>query len=359
MGRPVTCTAYGYDLKVGGRRERRFSETWTKDDARAALVERQREIAAGTISRPEHRTLGQLRDEYLAYKLGKKRSLDEDERILATRLLPAFGLTLPVRQLTAPMIAHYEKRRSGQVSAFTVANELAVLRHMLNLGRKWGYLVAVPDIELPKKPDGRLRYLEPDEIGRLLTACASSRNPYLSAIVSLALNTGMRKEEILGLAWERIDVAADYGLSARLTLYRTKSGKPRGVPLNADAVKALDTVEPDPAQRVGLVFRRQDGAEWGQIRTAFATAMTRAGITGFRFHDLRHTFASHFMMRGGTLYDLKEILGHSDLKMTMRYAHLSPHHLRAGVQKLEGLAPMAHETAHEAKNGAEVLTRTP
>jgi integrase len=193
--------------------------------------------------------------------------------------------------------------------------------------------------------------LEQAEIEKLLAACADSKNPYLSAIVALALNTGMRKAEILGLAWERVDLAADFGLSAKLTLYRTKSGKPRGVPLNQDAVDALVVVEPKPERRTGLVFKRSDGTEWGQIRTAFDGALTRAGIENFRFHDLRHTFASHFMMRGGSLYDLKEILGHSDIKMTMRYAHLSPHHLHGSIAKVEGLARMpaaAHRTAQRA-----------
>jgi integrase len=205
----------------------------------------------------------------------------------------------------------------------------------------------VPDIEMPKKPEGRIRYLEHAEIEKLLAACADSKNPYLSAIVAIVLNTGLRKEELLGLAWERVDLAADFGLSTKLTLYRTKSGKPRGVPLNQDAVDALATVEPNPERRVGLVFKRRDGRKWGQIRTAFETALTRAEIENFRFHDCRHTFSSHFVMRGGSLYDLKEILGHSDIKMTMRYAHLSPHHLHGSIAKVEGLARIPASTAQK------------
>jgi len=83
-----------------------------------------------------------------------------------------------------------------------------------------------------------------------------------------------------------------------------------------------------------------------QLGTAFASALTRAGIKGFRFHDLRHTFASHYMMRAGQLYDLKETLGHSDVKMTARYAHLSPAHLRAGVDALDGLTG-GHTDGHK------------
>ena len=115
----------------------------------------------------------------------------------------------------------------------------------------------------------------------------------------------------------------------RITLYRTKNSKPCGIPMNRAVSEALIALEPDQANRHGWLFTRRTGAAWGQIRTAFKTALARAGIKAFRFHDLRHTAASHLLMRGATLPEVKEILGHSDIKMTMRYAHLSPAHLRA------------------------------
>jgi integrase len=348
LGRRVRHVAYGYDVTINGQRERKYAAEWlSENDALEALLKRQRDAEAGRGA-PAHRTLGELVDEYLRYKNEQgKRSLREDTRILTRGILPALGADLSSRRLTGAMIAQYERGRAGQVSAYTRRNDLTVLRHMLILGKKWGYLDAVPDIDMPKKPESRERYLEETECAKLMTACAASRNPNLSAIVALALNTGMRKAEILGLTWERVDLTADYGLSARLTLYRTKSGKPRGIPLNPDAVAALEALA-KPGARTGPVFKRRDGAEWGQVRTAFATALKRAGIEGFRFHDLRHTFASHYMMRPGNgLNDLREILGHSDIKMTLRYSHLSPGHLRAGVDRLKGLA-----TAHSsAQNG--------
>jgi integrase len=151
-----------------------------------------------------------------------------------------------------------------------------------------------------------------------------------------------------------VNLSADYGLSAKITLYRTKSGKPRGLPINRAVHDALAALEPDESRRVGLVFKRRDGAAWGQIRTAFATALRRAGIKGFRFHDLRHTCASHMVMRGASLKDVQEILGHSDYKMTLRYAHLSPSHLRGALDRLDGLTPApaaswAHRLAQSAR----------
>ena len=126
--------------------------------------------------------------------------------------------------------------------------------------------------------------------------------------------------------------------TSRLTLYRTKSGKPRGIPINRAVYDALVALEPEQARREGLVFTRRDGAAWGQIRSAFAKALEREGIKGFRFHDLRHTAASHLVMRGASLKDVQELLGHSDLKMTQRYAHLSPDRLREAVDRMDGLA---------------------
>jgi integrase len=157
------------------------------------------------VTRPAGRTLGELVEHYLTEKAHVgKRSLKDDTRICQTRLLPAFGATRPLRTFTKADIGEYKTRRLGEVTAYTVSNELSVLRHMLNMARdEWGWLEAVPRIKLPKKPEGRLRYLEADEIGKLVDACRQSRNRCLACVVTIAIHTGMRKGEILGLEWER------------------------------------------------------------------------------------------------------------------------------------------------------------
>jgi integrase len=185
------------------------------------------------IEAPADMTLAALAERYLAHKAnGKKRSLRDDTRILKRRLIPAFGVSLSARALSTERIAQYEEKRLGQVSAYTVANELSVLRHMLRLARKWGVIRQVPEIELPKKPEPRERYLDLQE-QRLMAACTVSKNPHL-AIVTIAINTGMRKAEILGLEWARVDLA-----TSRITVFRTKSGKARGVPINRAVYEAL------------------------------------------------------------------------------------------------------------------------
>jgi integrase len=310
-------------------------------------------------------TLGHAVERYLKFKADHgKRSLHNDKHIFEKQLLPAFGEKLPLRRLSAEKIAAFEERRITEVSAWTVRNELTVLRHLLRLAhRKWNYLDRVPEIELPPAPRGRTRYLTEGEIAKLLTACAQSKNKHLPSIVTLAINTGMRKNEIMRLKWERIELDKDLGFNARITLYDTKNGEPRGVPLNTAAGAALVALEPDPVKRVGSVFKRKNGEDWGQIRMA----MERAGLHDFRFHDLRHTAASHLAMGGRPLKEIQEVLGHKSFSMTLRYAHLSPMHLRTAVESLAGLTPepaaaqdsWAHKRAHSVESEAETEVQTP
>ena len=151
-----------------------------------------------------------------------------------------------------------------------------------------------------------------------MKACVQWRNRYLACIVTLALNTGMRRGEILGLTWERVNLDADYGFNAKITLYRTKNGKPRSVALNQAAYATLAALEPDLERRKALVFTRQNGQPWGDVDTAFRSVLKKAGIGNFRFHDLRHTAASHLTMRGRSLKEVQEFMGHRDSRMTMR-----------------------------------------
>ena len=170
----------------------------------------------------------------------------------------------------------------------------------------------------------------------------------------------MRKSEILGLIWERVELDKDLGFNARICLYETKNAEPRGVPLNTAAGAALSALESNPQNRIGRVFKRKDGSDWGQIRTGFEADVERAGLADFRFHDLRHTAASHLAMRGRPLKEIQEILGHKSFSMTLRYAHLSPRHLRTAVESLVGLTPdaamldrMAHKRAHSTESEME------
>lgn len=133
----------------------------------------------------------------------------------------------------------------------------------------------------------------------------------------------MRKSEILGLKWGRINFSRNV-----IQLEETKNGTRRAIPMRQAVYDVLSAL-PKSGPRL---FR-------GAARKAFESAVERSGIKDFHFHDLRHTFASKYMMRGGSIYALQQILGHRDITMTMRYAHLAPDHLQSEMAKTEFYTP--------------------
>jgi integrase len=198
-------------------------------------------------------------------------------------------------------------------------------------------------VRLEKEPQGRLRWLTQEEITRLLNACGKSRNKELRAAVVIALNTGLRLSEPLGLNWIFVDLSRGV-----IRLEIMKSGRRREVPLNDDSYRALVNLAPKVE---GRVFQTRF------IKTAYNNAVAIAKLD-VNFHTLRHTFASWAVMRGVTLKKLQELLGHSSLAMTMRYAHLAPEHLRTAVGRLMGLTsrqPAETPTQESTQEPSEVV----
>jgi integrase len=307
----------------GIRQERVTNAAWTEEDAEKALAARLLEAPAPPSV---DKTLEEVAQEYLDFKRGKgKRSIAQDEQILK-KLKRGLGAETLITEITAQRIAQYDRdrvtatsRRGQPVSPSTVNRELAILRHLLRLAEEWGYIAKVPRIRLAKEPEGRVVWLEAPEEEALIKACKASQTKHLAAIVTVALETGMRHGEIMSLTWDRVDRARGV-----LMLERTKSGKRREVPMRP-AVDAVFAGLPEP--REGRVWPDKS------IRKAFENAVEAAGLKDFTFHGCRHHFASWFMMRGGQLESLRQILGHKDITMTLRYMHLSPGHLRAEMNK--------------------------
>jgi integrase len=310
-----------------------YDSAWSRDDAQAALAAR---VLERDAPKPEARpvALGELRDRYLAYKRAEgKRSVGGDESNLA-RLVAWLGAETAVAAVTAEKVADYSRDRAGQtsrlgrtVSPATRNRELATLRHALRLACEWGYVEKVPRIRMAREPEGRLRFLSEDEAARLLDACRRSLSRHLAAVVTVALYTGMRRGEVLGLEWERVDFSRGV-----LLVEATKTGRQREVPMGRPVYDALSAL-PGPRDE-GPVFRKASGAAWGSIRTGFERACREARLGDFRFHDLRHTCASWLVMAGRSLKEVQELLGHRTFAMTLRYAHLSPDRLRDAVNAL-------------------------
>ncbi len=212
----------------------------------------------------------------------------------------------------------------------TVNREMSTLRHMLNKAVEWGMLEASPFNKgsrlMLKENNHRLRFLTEAEIDALLKACS----PHLTPIVETALLTGMRRGEMLSLKWEQIRNGFIY-------LTETKSGKDRQIPINDRLQDVLREVRRGNQLKSEFVFCDSQGKRFYEVKRSFHGACRRAGIEAFRFHDLRHTFASRLVMRGASLKAVQELLGHADLKMTMRYAHLSQEHLRDSVNLLNDM----------------------
>jgi integrase len=237
--------------------------------------------------------------------------------ILENHLKPTF--TGALRSIELGRVEHYVAGRiAAGANAGTVNREIAVLKHILKRAHKWRnedgerYLRQYPLDELRplQEPPGRVRFLSDDELDRLLEACAQSESKYLAPFVLVALNTGMRRNEILGLERKDID-----WVRHTATLLVTKNKTARVVHLNAVAFEALRSL---PVRIDGKLFDVQPAT----ISHTFHDACVRARVENFRLHDQRHHFASSHAMSGTGGRILQSLLGHKDPRMTARYSHL-------------------------------------
>jgi integrase len=380
-GRRTRRIAFGYDMKLpDGRRERKIASEWaTEEAAQIALADRLKALAqqdddqppapSPGVQRPPVAgiTLGQARERYLATKTSEHKQTRDDRHHL-DRMIPFFGgPDTPLAAITAARIAEYRVWRANQmskrrgdgtlrVSPATVNRELATIRHLLFLAvKEWEILDRVPVVRTMREPEGRVRWLNqhrPDEEERLLAECRASKNPHLAGLVTVALETGMRQGEVLGLTWERVDFSRGV-----IQLEKTKSNRRREIPMRQAVYDVLAPMRAAAREASGGRSEPR-GRVWPYRRfpnAAWEAAMDRAGVEGFRFHDCRHHFASTFMMRGGSVLALQKILGHRLLRMTERYAHLSPDHLRNEMERTAApAAPSPAPVAQSvAQNGAE------
>lgn len=255
-----------------------------------------------------------------------------------------------------------EKWRSSRLKAgikpATVNRDLTSLKAALQKAVEWNLIEQNPLAKLkPTKVDTRpnVRYLSDDEETRLRAALDAretemqaerdnankwrasrgyellpSVRDHLKPLVLLAINTGLRRGELFNLTWEDVHLGR-----AMLTVRGegAKAGQTRHVPLNAEA-KAVLAAWKKEAPDVALVFPGRDGGRLDNVKRSWASALDAAKIKNFRFHDLRHHFASRLVMAGVDLNTVRELLGHADIKMTLRYAHLAPEHTAAAVAKL-------------------------
>jgi integrase len=256
-------------------------------------------------------TVADLLNRYAAEVVPRKRSADRE--IYTLRVILRHPIArLSLHRLTASEVAKYRDYRLSLVKSDTLRRELGIVRHCVEVARnEWGFVLPsnpVHQVKLPRAGNPRERRVNPGELERLLAACKTSRCRWLPAVIQLAVETGMRRSELLGMRWNDLD------LKARTVLLRnTKNGLPRTVPLSTSAINVIKETP-----RYGdTAFIISPNA----LRLAWERLTRRAGVSGLRFHDLRHEAVSRFFEKGLNVPEVAMISGHRDPRMLFRYTH--------------------------------------
>lgn len=270
-----------------------------------------------------------IADQYMPYVKSYKRSWDTDMSLLKNHLLPRFGRKYLDEITRQDIVKMHAERKASGAAAGSANRLLIMMRYIFNLTLKW----EVPGIKvnpckgipLMEENNKMERYLSVEEAQRLYAAVCKSENAMLKYIVPMLILTGARKREVLDAKW------SDFDLSRRAwRIPITKSGRARHVPLSDGALTLLATM-PRKSDCEWAFANPQTGKPYVSIFYAWNTARKSIGLSDVRMHDLRHSFASLLINSGRTLYEVQHILGHTQVKTTQRYAHLSQDTLLAAA----------------------------
>ncbi len=339
---------------VDGKLRKEKTDAPTKELAKKLLSKKLVEVTeakvAGVTVELKPVTFSEFMKEYLKHVEARKTpgSKDRDKGVV-DRLKKRFG-GRRLKEFTTGMIQRYADDRMHEThhnkrpyKPATINRELICLSAIFREAVKRQYVSINPvrGVKLLPMDNKIVRYLSEDEEKALLGACNSGLRP----IVICALNTGMRKGEILKLTWEDVD------LEQRLIrVQHTKSRRTRYIPINSVLFAELETLP--KIKGVPFVFVNPVTKDrWCDEKIAWKYAIRKSKVAHFRFHDLRHTFASRLVQAGVQLKAVQELLGHASIEMTMRYAHLSPDDLRRAVEVLVKKPPeSASEIDRKAKS---------
>jgi len=299
----------------------------SRKGAEAVIAKKKAEIAENKFldvrKEPDPVKFHEFAKEYLQWAKANKKESTYDGDILRMRHLDEEFEEKAIQEITTWDIEKWKAKRKEKVQAVTVNRELALIKHLFSRAVEWGKIKESPAKKVKflklKGSDRRVKFLMPDEVQMLISNCSDSIKP----VVIVALNTGLRRSELLGLRWEQVDF--ERGI---ITIIDSKNSDRRDIPMNKtvkDNLKEMERIGPN-------VF---DGITPSIIKYGFNNVRIKAGRPDLRFHDLRHCFASGLVMEGVDLNTVRELLGHRDLKMTLRYAHLAPSHKTKAVNVLD------------------------
>lgn len=304
-------------------RTRAEAEAWMSEQeaviakrvANICTVETQQRIAAQCDQK--YRVFGDLMRRYLE-EVTPHKTAGGEEAIRMRGLLKQSIADCPLEGLTGARVAQWRNERMQRVSGSTMNRDKSLLGHVIEIARgEWDMdFKANPFQRVRGAPQGlpRERRLSSAEEAALMHACDATKNPYVCPIIVLALETAMRRGELVGLEWERVHLK-----EPSIQLTRTKTGRSRGVALSSRAVSTLLALRPPHDNPKGAVF---PGLTPNALKLAFRRAVERAGITDFHFHDLRHEATSRLFEKGLSVMDVATITGHQDIRMLHRYTHL-------------------------------------
>jgi integrase len=317
---------YWIDYYVQGRRKRERIGP-DKRLAETVLQKRKVAIAEGKYldkKRVPRCTFDELAALYLTWAQTNHQGF-APTKSRVKRLQETFG-PYQLRDITPLMVDEYIQKRVTTCKPGTVNRETQLLSHMFKRAIAWGKALENPAAHLrPLRVNNRrLRYLSHKEITSLLSAADDILRP----MVRVALHTGLRRSEQFSLTWQDVDFTL--GL---IRVLHTKNGERRELPMSATLRETLQQLP----RRLGSdhIFPGRTGRGMSNIRGRFHRALREAGIEGFVWHDLRHTFASYLVMAGVNLTSVKELMGHKTIAMTLRYAHLAPDFQRDAIHRLD------------------------
>jgi integrase len=303
----------------------------------------------------EDKTIGDLLEKYITeYSVPNKAPGTVRTDIAMAKEIREFFEDRNLKEITPRIIADYKAMcREKGLSPASINHRRGLLRHAFNLAiREWEWVRENPVTRIGRERvnNARDRWLTIEEEKRLLDACVShvtgrdnSKEPryWLQEIVTFALNTGMRQDEILSLEWPNVDL-----FRKTVTVVRSKNGEKRTIPLNQRVLELLKVKAKVRNIRSNYVFSSTTGSKIiaRNLLRAFYSALKRAGIEDFRFHDLRHTFATRLAQAGVDFYKIAKLLGHKDVRMTQRYSHHYPESLRDGVEVLDKISTISAQS---------------
>jgi integrase len=310
------------------KRVQESSQSSNRRDAEDLLTLRKSEILRGVYKQPIKITLGEFGERYMEHAKANKRSWLRDEQIL-NHLSTFFGKEKPLTEITPMQIEGYKLQRRGKIADSTVNRELALLKRMFNLAITWDLFLGlnpVRKVKFFREFNIGLRVLSTEEEEKLLQHAI----PYLQDLICFALNTGLRIGEIFSLRWSNVDLKRGI-----LAVFASKTQMIREIPINSETRKVLEAWWLGKKNE-GVFYNPQTGKPFVDLKTGFNLACEKSGISGVTWHTLRHTFASRLVNSGVDIVTVKELLGHSSISVTMRYAHTNIESKRAAVEKLDG-----------------------